>query len=276
MIYSQMMQWYCKMKKLNFRSNFDEYVHDDYTFTYNAISVSGERHQRNNEVNQDFFTCNIRNEIKYVIVADGLGSAIQSDKGAEKAVTLLEQMILENFTNEMTVSEIEMNVFHIEFLEAWKKSFPNTYRDHDTTLLYVIVFNHGVIAGSIGDGLILSLIDNQVDYLKENRDSFSNQTYSLASNHAINNFRSIYKPINFKDDLPCIFILATDGVSDDLKPELVEQLPFYLYEELTDKGVIRMQKVIGDWIFNWQTINHTDDRTFCMLSIGKEKKRRET
>lgn len=257
------------MIKMNFRSNFDEYVHGNYTFTYNAISVKGERHQKNNEVNQDFFTCNIRNEIKYAIVADGLGSAAYSDKGAEKAVTLLEQMILDHFTNETIVSEMEMNLFHYEFLEAWKQYFPNTYRDHDTTLLYVIIFNHGVVAGSVGDGLILSLVDNQVDYLKENRDSFSNQTFSLASNHAINNFRSIYKPIDFEDDLPCIFILATDGVSDDLKPEMVEQLPVYLFEELTDKGVKEMQKVIGDWIINWQTSNHTDDRTFCMLSIGR-------
>jgi serine/threonine protein phosphatase PrpC len=264
------------MKKLNFRSNFDEYIHDDYTFTYNAISVSGERHQRNNEANQDFFTCNIRNEVKYAIVSDGLGSAIHSDKGAEKAVTWLEQMILENFTNKTNVSEVEMNLFHSEFLEAWKKSFPNTYRDYDTTLLYVIIFNHGVLAGSVGDGLILSFINNEAAYLKENRDSFSNQTYSLASNHAINNFRSIYKPINFTDDLPGIFILATDGVSDDLKPEMVEQLPVYLYGELTDKGVIHMQKVIGDWIINWQTSNHTDDRTFCILSIGREEKNRET
>ena len=30
-----------------------------------------------------------------------------------------------------------------------------------------------------------------------------------------------------------------------------------------------MQRVIGDWIINWETQNHSDDRTFCLLIIWK-------
>ena len=88
------------MKKLSFCADFDEYVHDEYRVTFNAISVRGERHQRNNEYNQDYFKCNVKNQIKYVIVADGLGSAKHSHIGSQKAVDLLEQMINENLSDE--------------------------------------------------------------------------------------------------------------------------------------------------------------------------------
>lgn len=257
------------MTKLNFRSNFDEYMNDEYLFTYNAISVRGERHQRINQENQDFFTCNIRKEVKYLIVADGVGSALHSQKGAEKAVTLLEQMIVESLHNLSNVSESVMNTFYSKFRDNWKKCFPKTYYDYDTTLRFVLIFKHGVFLGSIGDGMVISSTGKSVVYLKEERDSFSNQTYSLASDHAENQFKSKYIPFDTMNDLPIVVILMTDGVADDLKSDRLKQLPIYLYQEIKVKGVIRMQKEISDWIINWKTNNHSDDRTFCMFTMSK-------
>jgi serine/threonine protein phosphatase PrpC len=263
------MNWYCEMNNRNFRSDFDVYVNDGYQVAYNAISVRGERHNRNNEMNQDYFKCNVKSKIKYVIVADGLGSAKHSHIGSEKAVELLEQMIIENLSNEASLTEREINAFNSRFLENWKMSFPNNSRDYDTTLLYLIIFKHGVLVGSIGDGLILYAMKEEVVYIKEEKNSFSNQTYSLASNNALDHFKSTYTPIKFTNELPMVFILTTDGVSDDLKPNLLNSLPAYLYEELRGKGVAGMQKVIEEWVINWETQNHSDDRTFCLLTMWR-------
>lgn len=257
------------MDKQIFRADFDESINVNYKITFNAISVKGERHRRNNENNQDFFICNLDNELKYAIVADGLGSAKHSHIGSKKAADLLEKMINENFNAEADLSEIEVYEFNSKFLEKWKMSFHDDFRDFDTTLLYLIIFTHGILVGSIGDGLILYSMNNDIVYIKEKKNFFSNQTYSLASDHAIDFFDSSYTSVHFKNHLPLIFILATDGVSDDLKPELLNQLPVFLYEELREKGVIGMQEVIEDWINNWETQNHSDDRTFCLLAIWK-------
>jgi serine/threonine protein phosphatase PrpC len=263
------MHWYCRMKKLNFYSDFDEHENDEYNVSFNAISVKGERHQKNNECNQDYFRCNVKNNIKYAIVADGLGSAKQSHIGSEKAVELLENMIQETLNNDVILSETEITEFNKRLIEKWKVSFPDQMRDYDTTLLYLIIFKHGVLVGSIGDGLILYSMKNEVVYIKEGKNSFSNQTYSLASHQALDYFTSIYQPITFKEKLPIVFILATDGVSDDLKPEMVQELPAYLYEEFRGNGVVKMQNIIGSWILNWETQHHSDDRTFCILTMWK-------
>ncbi|MDQ0257847.1 serine/threonine protein phosphatase PrpC [Evansella vedderi] len=258
------------MKKLNFRSDFAEYVDEDFTtFTFNAISVRGERHQKDNEHNQDYFKCSVKSDLKYAIVADGLGSAKHSHIGSEKAVEILEEMIKASFHPLAPVSEIDIYEFNSKLLEKWKGCFLNETREYDTTLLYVIIFSHGVLTGSIGDGLILWSMKNEVVHIKEEKNSFSNQTYSLASNQALDYFKFDYTPVNFEDELPIVFILTTDGVSDDLKPDVLKQLPAYLNKELEDKGVKGMQKVLGDWIINWETENHSDDRTFCLLTIGK-------
>jgi serine/threonine protein phosphatase PrpC len=257
------------MKKVNFRSVFDEYISDEYKFTLNAISVIGESHKKNNEFNQDYFKCNIKSQIKYVIVADGLGSSKHSHSGSEKAVELLEQMINENLNNENIFLETDINEFNRRLLEKWRASFPNNPKDYDTTLLYLILFKHGVLVGSIGDGLILYSMKNEVVYIKEDKNAFSNQTYSLASINALDYFKATYTHMKIIDELPIIFILATDGVSDDLKPNMLKHLPAYLYVELKEKGVIGMQKLLTDWIVDWETQNHLDDRTFCILTIWK-------
>lgn len=263
------MHWSCEMKKKIFRADFDENINDQYRITFNAISVKGERHQRNNENNQDFFICNIENQLKYAIVADGLGSAKHSHIGSQKAADLLEKMIKENFQPEEDLSEIDVYEFNSKFLETWKMSFHDDFRDFDTTLLYLIIFTHGILVGSIGDGLILYSIQNNIVYIKEKKNFFSNQTYSLASDHAIEFFDSSYTAVQFNSQMPMVFILATDGVSDDLKPEMLNQLPTFLYDELREKGLIGVQEVIENWVINWETQNHFDDRTFCLLVMWK-------
>jgi serine/threonine protein phosphatase PrpC len=263
------MNWLNKMKKKLFYADFDEAANKDYRITFNAISVRGERHKRNDEYNQDFFTCNIKNQIKYVIVADGLGSANQSHIGSKQAVELMEQLIIESIMEEDNLSELDMEALNREFYERWKSSFSDYLREYDTTLQYLLILKQGILVGGIGDGLTLYAMKNEVVYKKEEKNNFSNQTYSLASDHALDYFNVFYTPITFADELPIVFIIATDGVSDDLKPDMLDQLPVHLYQELKEKGVIGLQQEIGDWILNWQTKNHSDDRTFCVLTMWK-------
>ena len=59
----------------------------------------------------------------------------------------------------------------------------------------------------------------------------------------------------------------TDGISDDLNEKSKQELPKYLNSKLKEVGIEQLQSELIDWILNWKTQGHTDDRTICMLNI---------
>ena len=127
------------MDKMDLSSDFGECENGDYTVSFNAISVRGERHKRNAEHNQDCFLIGIKNQIKYAIIADGLGSCGNSHIGSKKGTELFEKMVNEHLKYDNVLSEDDVRRFNQRFIENWKNLFQEGGENYDTTLLYVVV-----------------------------------------------------------------------------------------------------------------------------------------
>ena len=67
-----------------------------------------------------------------------------------------------------------------------------------------------------------------------------------------------------------IVIISTDGISDDLIPEKKLTLPGYFQKVLKEKGIDELQGELKEWLDDWKTDGHSDDKTICYLTIEKE------
>ena len=67
-------------------------------------------------------------------------------------------------------------------------------------------------------------------------------------------------------------ILSTDGIADDLIPEKKLTLPSYFEKVINAEGLDALQNELQEWIEDWETESHSDDKTLCYLVIEKEKK----
>ena len=65
-------------------------------------------------------------------------------------------------------------------------------------------------------------------------------------------------------------IISTDGISDDLIPEKKLTLPEYFRTVVKESGVDVLQTEIIDWIQDWETDGHSDDKSLCYMIIEKE------
>ena len=139
--------------------------------------------------------------------------------------------------------------------------------------MHVAVFFKGsLLIGGIGDGMALISFDNKMcKDIIDSRKLFSNVTNSMCSLDIDDLLEyEIIKDSEFNEK--AVIILATDGVSDDLIPEKKLTLPDYFEEVIQDNGVDALQNELQEWIEDWETEGHSDDKTLCYLMIEKEKK----
>ena len=237
----------------------------------NAVSVLGTRNKVENNKNQDAFLCKATENVVYLAVADGLGSCKYSEKGSKLAIECLEDWVKSDLQNYSSPSEEMVMILNSKLIDRWKMKIPEGhYRDYDTTLLYAILLHDYLIVGGIGDGMILCHFNNSIKEFSWEKNEFSNRTVSLSANNAKHCIRG--ELIKLTDSsYPLTLIIATDGVAEDLDPDLKNSLPDYLYRKLRETDVITVQDEIEKWVANWKTQNHTDDRTFCMVNIYNKR-----
>lgn len=252
---------------LDYAADFDRLENGSKVIVLNAVSVKGTRNKRENNKNQDAFVCKVVEEVVYVAVADGLGSCKHSEKGSRLAISCLEDWIINDLKNYSSPSEEMITILNRKLIDRWRmKITEGHYKDYDTTLLYTIFFNDCLIVGGIGDGMILCHMDEGVKEFSWDKHEFSNRTFSLSAHNAIDHMRG--ELVELSDSCyPITLIMATDGVAEDLNPDMKNALPSYLYRKLKETDVITVQDEIEQWVVNWKTNNHTDDRTFCMVNI---------
>ncbi len=230
------------------------------------------------EVNQDAFRARVdadRN-LAYIIVADGLGSCRHSDHGAEKAVEIIEGWLLNRLPKYAFLSDNVANILAKRLAEEWNAAYgTDEIGDYDTTVHAAVFYKGSLLIGGIGDGMALIGGDELAcrDYIDE-KDMFCNVTHSMCS---IN----VKELLDF-EVLPetvynggAIMILATDGISEDLIPEKKLTLTAYFREVLSEKGIDGLQEELREWIENWETENHCDDKTICYLAVEKEERHGE-
>ncbi|WP_223592407.1 PP2C family serine/threonine-protein phosphatase [Neobacillus bataviensis] len=259
------------MNLLDYAADFDRLECGSKVIELNAVSVTGTRNKQENNKNQDAFVCKATEEAIYMAVADGLGSCKFSEKGSRLAIECLEDWIKNDIKKYPYPSDDMITILNSKLIDRWRmKITEGHYKDYDTTLLYAILLNDHLIVGGIGDGMILCHIDKGVKEYSWDKHEFSNRTLSLSANNAKDCIRGELVILN-SSCYPITLIMATDGVSEDLKPDMKAALPTYLHQRLMEADVITVQDEIEQWVLNWKTDNHTDDRTFCMVNIYNKR-----
>ena len=231
-----------------------------------TITEVGELHRKDGKANQDFADGMLSQSNIRLSVADGLGSCRYAEIGAQTAVEVIMQLPLEQIS-------LDKEELTARLVDSWRSSLPDAKyaKDYDTTLLFASLEQDKLILGQIGDGLIQWKIgEGPTNELEVAEGAFSNQTVSIAGNSLKDMLQT--RTVNIgPNEVPIIVILATDGISGDLDPNLRRALPSILLESLKEKGIEETVRELEIWVSDWKTPCHTDDRTFAFLTVLKKE-----
>ena len=226
-------------------------------FTFGA-SVRGPGHKRAGLPNQDAHLSFIKDGCGGIVLSDGLGSCIQSDKGSKAACCA----VVSAMEHALTLMSFDIDVFLEEVKSIYCSSIDiDEYSDYLATCLWCFCPGDGrVYAGMLGDGMV-ALIDRKgviVRLTDAKSDGFSNVVSSLSPNTRIDQGQTISLP---EDEFVCV-VLCSDGVSDDLldiNGFVKEFVAEYQYKDEPNDD-------IADMLENWPVPLHSDDKTIiCMV-----------
>ncbi len=225
-------------------------------------------------INQDSCTigCSEENGIAYIFVADGLGSCKYSDQGSKRVNDIAETWVINELPKYKELTDSVANIFYKKLIDAWEDSVLTTekYYEYDTTFHAAIYYRGSFLVGGVGDGMAVIAIDGEMPTdVIESRDLFSNVTNSMCTLDV----RNIIGGHTFKvasDKAYVAVILSSDGISDNLIPEKKLTLPTYFYDSIEEHGINALQTEIEEWLTDWQTEGHSDDKTIAYMILEKE------
>ena len=172
-----------------------------------GASVQGSSHVRSGLPCQDAHRYQIVDNCVIAVVADGLGSASQSDEGARlavsKALTVLEQVLVVHQPN---TTEDWLQILSRAFAQARQNLEQATeisglpLREYGTTLIVAVLTPTWLAIGHIGDGAVVALLEN--DTLETvsvpQRGEYANEVTPLTDQNALNLAYLSARPIAVK------------------------------------------------------------------------------
>lgn len=209
-------------------------------------------------INQKYF--------KLFIVADGLGSAKNSDFGAKKAIIAVEKAINQWRKLEKKDNKVLLQLIHFYWnLLIGDSNFEK--KDCLTTCLFAYVdkLDKRMILGQLGDG-ILHFGSKEEIVLVKSLDDY-NYTKSLGNSKSFDdwNLKSFSFDIN-----DFTLLVATDGISEDLVENKETEFTEAIIQKMTKLKQNKRNNYLKQLLENWPTKFHSDDKTIC---IAWEKKR---
>ncbi|MDD9271485.1 PP2C family serine/threonine-protein phosphatase [Paenibacillus sp. GCM10023248] len=210
-----------------------------------------------------------------ISVADGLGTCMSSDIGSAFAVRVACEQLGKHFRRIMEIDKETNELWNIGFgisaasisivtqWRAWCGLQPNELKDYSSTCLVAGSDGRMVCVGQLGDGLAVALMEDR-DYriVGKPRTTFSNITESLSDTNAVDKWSwSIFDA----GDIPLLVFLATDGISDDLDPEMISEFLNQLYDDLCRDGAEVLNARLQEWLRDWPTEGHSDDKSLAIL-----------
>lgn len=209
-------------------------------------------------INQKYF--------KLFIVADGLGSAKNSDFGAKKAIIAVEKAINQWRKLEKKDNKVLLQLIHFYWnLLIGDSNFEK--KDCLTTCLFAYVdkLDKRMILGQLGDG-ILHFVSKEEIVLVKSLDDY-NYTKSLGNSKSFDdwNLKSFSFDIN-----DFTLLVATDGISEDLVENKETEFTEAIIQKMTKLKQNKRNNYLKQLLENWPTKFHSDDKTIC---IAWEKKR---
>lgn len=219
------------------------------------------------ELNQDYCTTINQDSFSLIVVADGLGSAKNSDIGSKMAAKAVKKAILQWRTLKNKKEKVLIRLIHF-YWAIYIDDLAYEKKDCQTTCLFTYFDkkSKSLLMGHLGDGIIL-FNSPGIYYISKSNDDF-NFTKSLGKSQSIDDWN--LKLIDY-DVTDFICFLSTDGVSEDLVLGKENKFALSLKDDMIALKRQKRNKYLKDLIINWPTKYHTDDKSICIAWNKKRK-----
>lgn len=133
-----------------------------------------------------------------------------------------------------------------------------------TTCLFALALPDGAwIAGGLGDGLVATRTDGNLEVLVGERGSaFGNETEGLGASRGVASWRVSKLPASSRDRLA---VLATDGVADDLELQRLGAFCDWLVDSTRELSPAERWRWLSAELRDWPTPKHLDDKTLVVI-----------
>ena len=223
-----------------------------------AASVRGALHESEGLPNQDAWS-SARGTFGVVLIAcDGLGSRAISHIGARAACRAVRTAVKEVHVGRVPRARVCERVEKL--WGAFLGKAPPA--DAATTCRFVWLRPDGrLLAAARGDGLTVLVSRGRPARLLVTTadDSFANLTEALGGSGSWT-----------KQEMPCAgpatIMIATDGVSGDLRVNRVGEFATWLASRLGTKSETARRSIVRRLLLKWPVEKHFDDKTLCVLS----------
>lgn len=217
-----------------------------------GASVTGRVHARSANSNQDRWRGWSGRAGSVVVLSDGMGSRTHGARSAEAACDAVVATISEASAQGLAVQALPAAIER-----EWARQLDGVPRSAvGATCLFSWAPHDGpVVAGQIGDGIVLWRADGGVRRLVPAKTSWLNETSSLGGGewHIAEVWES-RRPI----------LLASDGVADDIDPGAEEELWELTTGLVSDEGPTRATERLRRELEGWPSPSSKDDRTLVL------------
>lgn len=205
--------------------------------------------------NQDSVLVFENNEYLIATVSDGVGSSKNASVGAKIAC----KTVVDEIQNFQFMSKLSLLNFAIK--DKWMHEIrekSNIISDYQTTSLFIAVLKEDkkILLGQLGDGLISIRIDGLLPPIQINDKEFLNETECLGSNGNENYYLLI---LDFDQNYD--FLIATDGISDELIPDKIEFLHDYFINKFKNIEKSKRNNVLESEINAFLNEKNNDDKS---------------
>jgi serine/threonine protein phosphatase PrpC len=229
----------------------------EFKTTIIQASIHGDKHD--GIPNQDYIAVFENDEFLITTVSDGLGSSKNSLEGAQIAC----KSVIDEIQNCELSSELQF--LNNKIKEKWIKeieSISNNVSDFRTTNSFIAVFKKEkkIIVGQLGDVLVSLRMDGLFRYLESTSKDFSNETVCLGSGRDEN-----FKLALFEFGHTFDFLIATDGIADELQTEKIETLHDYFKVKFQNIEESRRNDVLQLELEEFLNDKNNDDKSMIFI-----------
>jgi serine/threonine protein phosphatase PrpC len=214
--------------------------------------------------NQDYILVFEDDTIFIGSVSDGLGSSLHSKVGARLAC----ECVIEILKNEN--SEVGFNTLSDRITKQWQylvEQNNGLIKDYRTTNSFVSVFKKEkkILAGQLGDVMISLRIDGLFRHFETIQKEFSNETECLGSGKY-----ERFKIAKYEFGHSFDFLIATDGISDEIEPLKLEAFQNYLNDKFQNISIEHRNIELQLEIENVLRDKNNDDKSLLYTWTNKK------
>ncbi len=243
------------------------------SITVGCVTQTGQKHVSRGVPCEDASLAVQKNGVSCVVIADGAGSKQYTHArfGSKACTEAIAELLTEHFdalyneNREAAIRSLVIARVHIAFADIMKEMELESIEQLSCTLLFCAVKDRRILAGHIGDGLMVRVSSDGLSPLTMPQNDSMGHTYFVTANHAADYLR-IVKTTTDNIHAVC---LMTDGVQDSVYDEnsgFVKPVVARMAETFSS-GRENGEKEIGGIIdkFIVGGSNNSDDSSFGVL-----------